>query len=80
MDKQNLNQVSRALLAAWDKSVERALDDTARTEALTEPQLNNVAGMRVESGLRGGGLWAPQSMIHAPVVFPAFIVEVRTPI
>ena len=57
MDKQNLNQVSRALLAAWDKSVERALDDAARTEALTEPQLNNVAGMRVESGLRGGGLW-----------------------
>ena len=54
MDKKNLNQVSRDLFAAWDEGVERAIDDAARAEELAEQQLNDVAGMRVESGLRGG--------------------------
>ena len=58
MDKQYLNQVARDLFAAWDKSVERALDDAARTEELDGQELNNVAGMRVESGLCGGK-WIP---------------------
>ena len=56
MDKQYLNQVARDLFAAWDKGVERAIDDAARAEELAEQQLNNVAGMHVESGLRGG-IW-----------------------
>ena len=60
MDKQYLNQVARDLFAAWDKSVERALDDAARTEELDGQELNNVAGMHVESGLRGGK-WIPNN-------------------
>ena len=54
MDKHNLNQVARDLFAAWDNGVEHALDNVARTEELGEQHLNEVAGMHVESGLRGG--------------------------
>ena len=51
-----IKETANDLLAAWDNGVERALDNAARAEELAEQQLNNVAGLRVESGLRGG-LW-----------------------
>ncbi len=54
MKTQNPKQITRALMQAWDEGMERALDDAARTEDLPEQQLNEVAGMHVESGLRGG--------------------------
>ncbi len=56
MDKKNVKPTANDLLAAWDNGVERALDNAARAEELTEQQLNVTAGMHVESGLRGG-LW-----------------------
>ena len=55
MDKKEVKQISRDLLAAWDNGVEHALDVAARAEELAEQHLNEVAGMHVESGLRGGG-------------------------
>ncbi len=61
MDKKEITQISRNLFAAWDNGVERALDDAARAETLTEQQLNSVAGMRIESGLRGGA-WGGTDM------------------
>ncbi len=55
MDKKNVGQISRALLAAWNAGVERATDNAARADELVEQQLNDVSGMHIESGLRGGG-------------------------
>ena len=57
MDKKDVKQVARDVRAAWDNGVERALTDMARDEETIEQLLNEVTGMRVESGLRGGGLW-----------------------
>ncbi len=56
MHQQNVTQASRALLQAWDNGVERALNNTARDDELAHAELNNVAGLRVESGIKGG-LW-----------------------
>ena len=58
MKTQNPKQITRALMQAWDEGMERALDDAARAEELDGQELNNVAGMRVESGLCGGK-WIP---------------------
>ena len=55
MDKKEVKQISRDLLAAWDQSVENALDEAARAEELVEQDLNEVAGMHIETGLRVGG-------------------------
>ncbi len=53
MPKRELNQ--QELLNAWNESVERVLNDRVRPDELGQEQLNAVAGMRVESGVRGGG-------------------------
>ena len=53
MPKRELNQ--QELLNAWNESVERVLNDTVRSDELGQEQLNDVAGMHVESGLKGGG-------------------------
>ncbi len=55
MNKSNIEQAACDLLAAWNAGVERASDNAARADELVEQHLNEVAGMRVESGLRGGG-------------------------
>ena len=43
------------LMKAWDEAVERATSDTARESELGEGHLNAVAGMSVQSGVKGGG-------------------------
>ncbi len=53
MPKRELNR--QELLNAWNESVERVLNDTVHADELGQEQLNAVAGMRVESGVRGGG-------------------------
>ena len=55
MDKHEVKQTARELLAAWNAGAERATDDAARADELVEQHLNEAAGMRIESGLRGGG-------------------------
>ena len=63
MNKKEVKETANDLLAAWDNGAERALDNaarawdgTARVEELVEQELNNVAGMHIESGLCGG-IW-----------------------
>ena len=45
---------ARDLMNAWDEGVERALDNTGRRDELGEEQLNAIAGMSVQSGVKGG--------------------------
>ena len=52
MSEREMN--TQALLRAWEKGVEDALDDLDHADDLNDEQLNNVAGMHVESGLKGG--------------------------
>ena len=56
MDNKEVKRISRDLFADWEKGIERATDDAARTDDLSQEQLNHVAGMQIESGLRGG-IW-----------------------
>ena len=59
MEKQEVKPTMNDLLAAWDAGVERALEDAEPADELVEQQVNEVAGMHIESGLRGGFLWEP---------------------
>ncbi len=45
------------LMDDWQEGIERATSETKQTTELVQEQLNDVAGMRVESGLKGGGGW-----------------------
>ena len=54
MSEREMN--TQSLLRAWEKGVEDALDDLARADELSDKQLDNVAGMHVVSGLKGG-IW-----------------------
>ena len=56
MENQEVKPTMNDLLAAWDAGVERALEDAEPADELVEQQVNEVAGLHIESGLRGG--WA----------------------
>ena len=45
------------LMDDWQEGIERATSETKQTTELVQEQLNDVAGMRVESGLKGGSGW-----------------------
>ena len=49
---------TRDLINAWDEGVERALGNTSRADELGEEQLNAIAGMSVQSGVKGGDFWS----------------------
>ncbi len=50
---------ARDLENAWDAGVEQALDDATRTEELEHEKLNQVAGLNVQAGIKGGMNWDP---------------------
>ena len=54
------------LMNAWDEAVERATSDTARESELSEERLNTVAGMMVQSGIKGGGWSAGNTEMASP--------------
>lgn len=41
-------------MKAWDEAIERVTSNTARESELSEERLNTVAGMSVQSGVKGG--------------------------
>ena len=47
---------TQELSKAWEQGIENALTNAPRAEDLDKQQLNIVAGLHIESGLRGG-LW-----------------------
>ncbi|HZQ07061.1 MAG TPA: hypothetical protein VFD70_10815 [Anaerolineae bacterium] len=51
--KENKNR-RRELGDQWGRAVERALENQLRAEEVDDPHLSNVAGLQVQSGLRGG--------------------------
>lgn len=56
MQESNITPSARELLQAWDKGVERAQSNTPRSQELSQEQLDSVAGLQIESGLKGG-IW-----------------------
>ena len=65
---------ARDLMNAWDEGGEHALDNTEPGGELAEKHLNEVAGMSVQSGVKGGAFPTSVNNLvkrrHNHIIFP----------
>jgi len=52
----NMSNIRRGLQEMWERGVERASEESPHAQELDESKLNEVAGLRIRSGLQGGNL------------------------
>ncbi len=54
----------------WERAVERASEEMLPRQELAEQNLNEIAGMRVKSGAKAGGLWGATNGCSASATCP----------